>query len=87
MHTIIVIAAGIIILVSGLFLGNIYDGGSSGMILAAKIFIPLWFGLAFVNMYFGVQRGYSWAEEFPIFLGIFLLPAIISVVIIWKLSQ
>jgi hypothetical protein len=37
--------------------------------------------LAALNMYFGVARaGYAFREELPIFLAIFLVPAIIAVV-------
>ncbi len=48
---------------------------------ATFAFIGLWFLLAAVNMYFGVARaGYAFREELPIFLVIFLLPAIVAVV-------
>jgi hypothetical protein len=40
----------------------------------AQIFIAFWFIAALVNMWMGVVRaGYSIAEEFPIFLGIFAI--------------
>ncbi|MGH6611580.1 MAG: hypothetical protein ACRECQ_15145, partial [Burkholderiaceae bacterium] len=40
-----------------------------------KVFIVLWMLAAGVNMWIGVSHGYSVAEEFPIFLLIFAMPA------------
>ena len=49
-------------------------------------FIAMWFVLAAVNMWIGVARaGYSFQEELPIFLLIFLLPAAVALVVKWKL--
>jgi hypothetical protein len=48
---------------------------------ATIAFVVVWFGVAAVNMYFGVARaGYAFREELPIFLVIFLVPAIVAVV-------
>jgi hypothetical protein len=48
---------------------------------ATIVFVVGWFGVAAVNMYFGVARaGYAFREELPIFLVIFLVPAIVAVV-------
>lgn len=48
---------------------------------ATIAFVGVWFLAAAVNMYFGVARaGYAFREELPIFLVIFLLPAIVAVV-------
>jgi hypothetical protein len=48
---------------------------------ATIAFVAIWFLVAAVNMYFGVARaGYAFREELPIFLVIFLLPAIVAVV-------
>ena len=46
------------------------------MVQAARYFILLWFIAAALNMYVGVSRaGYSVAQEFPIFLVVFGVPA------------
>ena len=46
----------------------------------------LWLIIAGVNMWIGVAKaGYSVAEELPIFLLIFGLPAAAALVIKWKL--
>jgi hypothetical protein len=52
---------------------------------AVKIFITIWFVVAAVNLWIGVpQVGYSFTEEFPIFLLIFVLPAAAAIAIKWK---
>jgi hypothetical protein len=49
--------------------------------VATFAFVAVWLAVAVVNMYFGVARaGYAFREELPIFLVIFLLPAIVAVV-------
>jgi hypothetical protein len=54
---------------------------------AVKIFIPLWFLATAINMWVGVARaGYSFTEELPIFLLIFLLPSGVALLIRWKFS-
>ena len=58
-----------------------------GLVTGAKLFIPLWLIVAGVNMWIGVsQAGYSVAEEFPIFLGIFAVPACIAALLWWKFA-
>jgi len=50
--------------------------GGTGMATAAIVFIPIWLGAPLFNMWMGVTRaGYSVAEEFPIFLLIYAIPA------------
>ena len=57
------------------------------MAVAALIFIPIWLGAALVNLWIGASRaGYSLAEEFPIFLAVFAIPAIAAALIWWKFS-
>jgi hypothetical protein len=58
---------------------------SSSVTTATAAFIAVWFLAAAVNMWVGVTRaGYSFREELPIFLVIFLLPVAVSVVAKWK---
>jgi hypothetical protein len=60
------------------------DTGSAADI-ATLTFVTVWFIAAVLNMWIGVsQAGYSLAEELPIFLLIFLLPALLAVVMRWK---
>ena len=55
------------------------------MTYATTAFVAVWFVAADSNMWIGVsQAGYSFQEELPIFLLIFLLPAAVAVFVKWK---
>jgi hypothetical protein len=57
----------------------------SSMTVATVAFVAIWFVAAAVNLWIGVsQAGYSFQEELPIFLLIFLLPAAVAVLVKWK---
>ena len=58
---------------------------SANLAAATLGFVALWFAVAAANLWAGVARaGYSFREELPIFLLIFLLPAVIALLIRWK---
>jgi hypothetical protein len=58
---------------------------ASSMTIATTVFAVIWFIVAAANMWMGVSRaGYSFQEELPIFLLIFLLPVAVAVVVKWK---
>jgi hypothetical protein len=62
-------------------------GGPQSTTTAAKLFIPVWLAVALINMWLGVSRaGYSVAEELPIFLVIFAIPAAGAAFIWWRFS-
>jgi hypothetical protein len=80
-HTIIVVAGGIALLLASLLIGHLAGSMAKG----ALAFIPIWLIAAAVNMWIGVNRaGYSYAEEFPIFLLIFAVPAAIAALLWWR---
>ena len=86
MHTIKVIAIGCALLVICLLAGRLLGGGPSagGLVLGAKIFLPLWLVGAAINMWLGVSRaGYSVADEAPVFLVVFAVPAAIAGAVWW----
>jgi hypothetical protein len=86
-HTAIVVGGGFSLLLSCLLLGHAFGGGVPGAIAGAKLFLPLWLIGAAVNLWLGVsQAGYSVAEEFPIFLAIFGVPAAVAGVFWWALA-
>jgi hypothetical protein len=86
MRSAIIIAIGFIVLAFCVF-GPRFAGRPELMATGAKIFIALWLAAALVNMWIGVSRaGYSVAEELPIFLLIFALPAAAAGFAWWKLS-
>ena len=88
MRTLVIIVGGLLLF--GLFVfvaGRIVDSGVPALVTAAKAFIPVWLIVALVNMWIGVARaGYSVAEEAPIFLVIFAIPAAVAAFVWWKYS-
>lgn len=85
MHTVIVVAAGFVLLAACAVAGRLL-GGASGIATAALVFLPVWFIGAGINMYVGVRRaGYTVAEEAPIFLLVFAIPAAVACFTWWRL--
>src|SRR3989442_9226322 len=85
-HTLKVIAGGFVLLGVCLLIGRWLGGPTPaiGMIGAVKVFIALWLVAAGINMWFGVSKaGYSVAEEAPIFLVVFAVPAAGSPRVFW----
>jgi hypothetical protein len=89
MHTLKVIAGGFILLAVCLLIGRLAGGTpAEGVAGAAKLFIPLWLLLAGVNLWIGVTRaGYTVAEEAPMFLLVFAVPAAAALLLVWWLSR
>jgi hypothetical protein len=88
MHTAIVLGIGFAILAvcvaAGRFLGATPN---AGMVMGAQVFLPLWLAGAAINMWMGVSgAGYSVREEFPIFLAIFAVPAVVAGIIWYKFA-
>jgi len=87
MRTAVIILGGFVLLGLCLLAGRLIGGSSAMMVLATKIFIPIWLAAALLNMWVGVARaGYSISEELPIFLLIFALPAGVAAFAWWKFS-
>ena len=89
-HTVKVIAGGLILL--GLFLlaGRLLNAvaPAAGMATAARWFIPVWLIGAAINMWVGVAKaGYSVAEEAPILVLVFVVPAALAMLLAWSLSR
>lgn len=87
MRTVIIILGGFALW--GLFLGAaklLFKGAAPPFLAATVAFAVVWFVAAALNMWIGVTRaGYSFAEELPIFLLIFLLPVVVAALVKWKL--
>ena len=84
MHTVIVLAVGVGLLGLCALAGRAL-GGPSGAATGALVFLPLWFIGAGINMYIGVKRaGYSVADEAPILLVVFAIPAAAALILWWK---
>jgi hypothetical protein len=90
MHTVKVIAGGFALLALCLLIGQLVGGPApvAGVASAAKLFIPLWLAAAAINVWIGVSKaGYTIADEAPIFLIVFAIPAAVALLVLWKLSR
>ena len=88
MRTMVIILGGFVLLAVCIIVAKRLGGGAEAPIgPAVAIFIAAWFVLAAINMWLGVARaGYTFREELPIFLLIFLVPTAAAVFLRWKLS-
>jgi hypothetical protein len=88
MHMLMVIIGGIVLLGVFCLFGRLWGADMSALALAAKVFIPVWFAVAVVNMWIGVTRaGYTFMDELPI-LGLnFVVPAVIAGIVIWQFAR
>lgn len=89
MHTIMVMGGGFVLLAVFLLAARfVGDGSAVAMAAAARWFVPAWFIGAGINMAVGVVKaGYSVAEELPIFLLIFAVPAAVAALLWWRLGR
>jgi len=87
-RTLVIILGGLVLFGLAVLAARLISGTAAGpMITAAKVFLLIWFVIALVNMWVGVaQAGYSVAEELPIFLLIFAVPAVVAGFVWWKFS-
>lgn len=73
MHTLMVIAGGLILL-AGLVLGGRAVGAP---LVTLQLFLPIWLIVTVANLWIGVDHaGYSFARELPIALVVFAVPAL-----------
>jgi len=86
MRTAIIILCGFLLLAACVAAAKLVPGSTgSSLTTATIVFIVIWFFAAAANLWVGVSKaGYTVAEELPIFLLIFLLPAVVAAVIRWK---
>jgi hypothetical protein len=86
MRTIQFLVAGLLLMGGFLLLGKLFSGQfADALRVATWIFVVVWLAVAAVNMWAGVAKGgYSVADELPIFLLIFALPAGLAVLLKWR---
>lgn len=88
MHMAMVIGGGLVLLGLFLLFGKLWGGVDPDLAMAAKLFIPVWLMVSFVNMWVGVtMAGYSVRDELPILLVVFLVPAVIAGLAAWRLAR
>ncbi|KRB08413.1 hypothetical protein N5C72_15825 [Achromobacter mucicolens] len=85
MHMAMVIGGGAVLLGVFLLFGKLWGGDAAALAVAAKAFIPVWLVVSLVNMWVGVTHaGYSVREELPILAIVFLVPAALAALAIWR---
>jgi len=86
MRTAVIIVCGFLLWAACVVAAKLIPGSTgSSLTTATIVFVAIWFIAAAANLWVGVSKaGYSFAEELPIFLLIFLLPTVVAVVIRWK---
>lgn len=88
MHMLLVIVGGAVLLGVFLLFGKLWGGDPAGMATGARLFVPAWLVVALVNMWVGVNKaGYTVAEELPILLVVFAVPAGLAALIAWQLAR
>lgn len=87
MHMLLVIVAGLLLLSVFLLFGWLWGASLGALAPAARWFLPAWGVLAVANMWVGVTRaGYTMGQELPILAIVFLVPAAVAGVVMWRLS-
>lgn len=87
MHMLLVMLTGLLLAVFAL-LGKLWGADAASIMLAAKYFIPAWLGVVLVNMWVGVNKaGYTVAQELPILLLNFAIPAALALALVWWLGR
>jgi hypothetical protein len=86
MRTGLFLIAGFLLLAASLLLGRLFATNYPGATtLATLLYLVAWAAIAGANMWVGVAKaGYSVAEELPIFLLIFGVPAAVAIALKWK---
>jgi len=87
MHTVIVIAGGLVLLVLFMLVGRYFDRSTAAVAHAALWFIVVWLLATGFNLSIGVRRGYSIAEELPIALLVFGVPAAAAAIVWFRLTR
>ena len=89
MHTVMMIGGGLVVLAIFMLVGRSLGGGSARAAAKSALwFVPVWLVVAVINLAIGVSRaGYTVAEELPILLVVFGLPAAVALIFWRKFSK
>jgi len=87
MRTALFLLVGGLLLGACLLLGRLFSSNYPGAPYTATVaFILVWLGISAANLWVGVAKaGYPLADELPVFLLIFAVPALAAVILRWKL--
>ena len=77
---------GFLLLAVCALLGRLFSSNYAGATSTATVtFVGLWLAISAANLWVGVAKaGYSFSDEFPIFLLIFCVPAAAAAVLKWR---
>lgn len=88
MHMLLVIIGGLLLCGVFALFGKLWGGDIAGVVTGLKLFIPAWLVVALINMWVGVTKaGYTVAQELPILLIVFAVPAIAAGIAMWQLAR
>ena len=88
MHMLLVMVTGLLQLAVCVLLGKLWGADAASMAAGAKVFIPLWLAITLANMWIGVNKaGYTVAQELPILLLNFAVPAALAVAVVWFMGR
>ncbi|MEZ2407626.1 putative membrane metal-binding protein [Bosea sp. OAE752] len=88
MHMAMVIGGGVVLLGLFLLFGKLWGGAEPDYALAAKLFVPVWLAVALLNMWVGVAKaGYSVRAELPILVLVFAVPALLALLVAWRVAR
>ena len=88
MHMLLVMVTGLLQLAVCVLLGKLWGADAASMAAGAKVFIPLWLAITLADMWIGVNKaGYTVAQELPILLLNFAVPAALAVAVVWFMSR
>lgn len=86
MRTFLFLVGGVVLWAVFMLLARyVFVASNTATATATQLFIVVWLGVAALNMWVGIsQAGYSFREELPIFLLIFLFPAAVAALAKWR---
>ena len=88
MHMAMVIVGGLLLLAVFAVFGRLWGHDTAGIALAARLFVPVWAGMALINMWVGVTTaGYTVMQELPILLVVFAVPAAVALAVAWQIAK
>ena len=88
MHMLLVMVTGLLQLAVCVLLGKLWGADAASIAAGAKVFIPLWLAITLANMWIGVNKaGYTVAQELPILLLNFAVPAALAVAVVWFMGR
>jgi hypothetical protein len=86
MRTSLFLLAGFLLLGASAIVGRLFSSNyPDAPLWATIVFLAVWLALTGANLWVGVNRaGYSVAEELPVLALLFGVPALVAVLLKWK---